>query len=296
MSLHVLGERFVEVDGRQARYVAAGHGDPIVLLHGLPACVLDWRTLRGPLSRLGHVLAVDLPGFGLTDPPPDGDLGAVAFARFVVRFLDAVGETRPAMVVGHSNGGAVAQVLAVEHPARVRRLVLLGSVGWPAPVAAMSLLRSRAIRTAILGAYRAAPRALLRTVLRQVLHRNYADPTQIDDEMIRWAEALIADRPALERVLQAAAAMDPALHRRVAPRIQVPTLLVHGARDRMVPPAVADNLRRAIPGARLVLLRGGSHMIHVERAAEIAALVEEFAGAAPATATAGEKQGLGAGG
>jgi len=111
--------------------------------------------------------------------------------------------------------------------------------------------------------------------------------------MIRWAEALIADRPALERVLRAAAAMDPALQRRVAPLIQVPTLLIHGARDRMVPPAVAENLRRAIPAARLVLLPGGSHMIHVERAAEIAGHVEAFAGAAPGTAA--DEQELGAG-
>jgi len=277
MSLHVLGERFLTIGDQRVRYVVSGHGDPILLLHGLPACVLDWRALRAPLARLGRVIAVDLAGFGLTDPSPDGDVSAPGLARFTARFLDALGEERPALLVGHSNGGAVAQVLAAEEPARVRGLVLVGSIGFPLPVASIPLLRSATVRQTILGAYHALPRPLLRALLRQILERNYVEQNYME-EHFRWAEALIRDPGALERVLRCAASMNADLHKRIAPQIPVPTLIVHGENDRMVPPAVAENLRRAIPRARLVLVRGGSHMIHVEQAPAVAALVEEFAG------------------
>jgi pimeloyl-ACP methyl ester carboxylesterase len=117
----------VTVQGLRTRYLDQGEGPPALLLHGasLGSSADVWRRNLGPLAARGvRVIAYDQPGFGLTDDPPDWDLGFRTF--FTLAFMDALGLDR-ASLVGHSQAGAMAVRLALTNPDRVSGVVVLGT-------------------------------------------------------------------------------------------------------------------------------------------------------------------------
>jgi len=137
----------IEVAGRPAAYGEAGSGPPVVFLHGWG---LNHRVYKRSLARLAaggvRVLAPALPGFGGTAGLEADAWTLPGFAAWVASFLDAVGTTEPAVVVGHSFGGGVGIVLAHEHPRRVRGLVLVNSIGASAWAQRGTRLRTMAQR------------------------------------------------------------------------------------------------------------------------------------------------------
>ncbi len=120
-------ERNIEVDGLPIRYVTAGTGPPLVLLHGAGDNALDWRWVMPDLATAHRVYAPDLPG-SPNSVRPFANYSPAFFERFVAGFLDALGIERAAMV-GNSLGGLVALRLAFSEPARVTALVLVDSAG-----------------------------------------------------------------------------------------------------------------------------------------------------------------------
>ena len=120
-------EHNVEIDGLPIRYLAAGEGPPLVLLHGAGDNSLDWRWVLPALARMHRVYAPDLPGSPDSARPP-ADYSSAFFERFVAAFVDALGVGR-ATFVGNSLGGLIALRLALSEPARVGALVLVDSAG-----------------------------------------------------------------------------------------------------------------------------------------------------------------------
>lgn len=121
-----VAEHRITVDGTDTRYLTAGAGRPVLLVHGEGSVAEEWYDVLERLSGDYRVVAVDLPGYGYTEPIPDAS--ARALAAFVWRFAGAAGLERP-VLVGHSLGGAVATHAALAHPDRVPGLVLIGSGG-----------------------------------------------------------------------------------------------------------------------------------------------------------------------
>src|SRR4028119_1549430 len=119
----VVEEHNVEIDGLTIRYLAAGEGPPLVLLHGAGDNSLDWRWVLRALARKHRVYAPDLPGSPDSASPP-ADYSPAFFERFAAGFLDVLGIGR-ATLVGNSLGGLIALRLALSEPARVRALVLV---------------------------------------------------------------------------------------------------------------------------------------------------------------------------
>ena len=117
----------VEIDGLPIRYLAAGEGPPLVLLHGAGDNSLDWRWVILDLAATHRVYAPDLPG-SPDSARPDAAYSPAFFERFAVGFLDALGIGR-ATFVGNSLGGLVALRFALSEPARVTALVLVDSAG-----------------------------------------------------------------------------------------------------------------------------------------------------------------------
>lgn len=138
----------VEVDGRRVSYASGGRGLPVLFLHGWG---LDHETYRRSLHRLTargcRVIAPSLPGFGRSDELPVARRTLAGYARWVPRFLDAVGADEPMVVLGHSFGGGVATRFAYDCPDGVRYLVVLNSVGSPRASAAAGV----AARSPLLG-------------------------------------------------------------------------------------------------------------------------------------------------
>ncbi|MDP9072621.1 MAG: alpha/beta hydrolase [Actinomycetota bacterium] len=135
--------RRTTVDDRDAQYGVAGDGLTVLFLHGW---ALGSHSYKRALKRLVHlgcrVYAPALPGFGGSAELPSPELSFAGYADWVAGFLDAVGVAEPVFVVGHSFGGGVAIKLAHDHPARVRYLVLINSVGGTTWSAAGSVMRS----------------------------------------------------------------------------------------------------------------------------------------------------------
>nr|AAG17130.1 hypothetical CdoFa [Comamonas sp. JS765] len=119
--------------GIRTNYHDVGSGDPVLLIHGSGPGVsawANWRLVMPALSERARVIAPDMAGFGFSERPEGFAYGMDAWVRQAVGLLDALGIAR-ADLVGNSFGGGLALALAIRHPERVRRLVLMGSVGVP---------------------------------------------------------------------------------------------------------------------------------------------------------------------
>src|SRR5207247_5392242 len=162
--------RYLPVDGTRIRYLDTGHGPPVVFLHGLGASMYAWRKNLAAVAAAGfRVIAFDNRGFGLSDKPP-APYDNAACARLAIAFMDSLG-LPDAVLVGHSMGGAIAAEVAIEHPQRVRGLVLVGSAGlgtrepllfrlvrWPVLGPAVLAFRGRGLTARLLTATYYEPR------------------------------------------------------------------------------------------------------------------------------------------
>src|SRR5204863_3524252 len=120
-------DRFVTVDGRKARYLEEGSGMPAILLHGSSlgsSADVFRRNLRALGAKGIRAIAVDLPGFGKSETSED--LSGAYRRTFILRFMDALG-LKKAALIGHSSSGAPAVTIALEHPERVSHLMILGT-------------------------------------------------------------------------------------------------------------------------------------------------------------------------
>ena len=126
----------IVASGIRTNYHDAGHDNPVMLIHGSGPGVSAWANWRLVLPRLAEhrrVIAPDLVGFGFTERPPGIRYDLNGWVSQAVGLLDSLG-IEQADLVGNSFGGAVALALAIRHPRRVRRLVLMGSVGVSFPL------------------------------------------------------------------------------------------------------------------------------------------------------------------
>jgi pimeloyl-ACP methyl ester carboxylesterase len=269
--------RYESIDGLRVRYVRAGAGPPVVLIHGLGSSIYTWKDTLPALARDHDVVALDLPGFGGSEMPPD--LSGAIYPRIVMGLLDRLGVTR-ASVVGHSLGGAVAVLVAGSQPERVDRLVLLDAAGFHlAPADRPWLLKLLASDAGAVLVRLPRKRFFVTLALRQVFH----DDTKVTDERVEEYLAP-AERPGATEALRSLLAprgvgaftsFDD-----VAKRVRAPTLVVWGREDAWAPVADAARFTAAIPGARSVVFDACGHMPQEELPAETSRLVSGFLGGA----------------
>lgn len=263
---------FVEVEGLRLRYVRAGQGPPVLLLHGLASSIYSWSEVMPTLARGHDVVALDLPGFGQSDQPRD--LGVWQLVAAVVGAMDRLGLER-ASLVGNSLGGAVAAAVAARHPERVERLVLIDSAGFNFEAEQ----RPKALRLA--GRIPAPLLELLpvrRPLLRAVLESVFLDQAKVTDERVEeyLAPLLRSGSARTIQSLLATRAEDVAAFPELLSRVRSPTLILWGKEDRLVPVGHADLFGTAIKGSRTIVLRRCGHMPQEERPLETQALVASF--------------------
>ena len=263
---------------------------PLVLVHGLGGSHLDWVLVAPALAAQRRVLALDLPGFGLT--PAAGRLATVqSSAALLGRFVREVAGA-PAVLVGNSMGGTVAMLQARADPDTVAGLVLIdapvpvpGSWRWPDLRLAADFALYATPGAGELYLWSARWRMTPRQQVRRVLELCFADPRRASPGVIAAGVALAELRrgvPGTEQAfLQAARSLGtlvgwPGLYRAVAGALDAPVLLMHGEQDRLVPVAAARRAAAAHPGWATVLLPGIGHTPQLEAPGPVAAAISRW--------------------
>ncbi len=248
---------------------ADGRGDPVVFVHGLLASSATWQEVLVPASCGRPAIAVDLPGFGCSDRPRPFDYTVGGEANALLDFLDARGIER-ALLVGNSLGGAAVMLIAVNHPERVTAVVLAApatpemAIPWPLQILRAPLLGESAMAL--------ANRPIVAYGLR---HRLFAGAGRVADRFIddAWFPLTV---PGTRQAALAAIRSDPRRFVGLEDRLRVPTLIVWGREDRLIPVRDAERLSGRIAGARLVVLPEAGHLPQREQPEAFARAVAEF--------------------
>ena len=266
------------IHGHDVGYRRCGAGEVVLLIHGLAGSSHTWRSVQPRLAEGFDVIAPDLLGHG-ESAKPMGDYSLGAFASGMRDLLGALG-VESATIVGHSFGGGVAMQLAYQHPELCDRLVLVGSGGLGREVS--WLLRS----VTLPGAEQLMPFVFPRFVadrgndLGRVLSGFGLRAPRLG-EMWRSYSSLAGapNRKAFVRTIrnviepggQTVSALD-----RLYLAAHVPTLVVWGDRDDIIPVSHAYVAHEAIPGSRLEILEGIGHFPHVEAPEQFLEVVRDF--------------------
>jgi pimeloyl-ACP methyl ester carboxylesterase len=266
---------FIDVAGMKVHVRDEGVRDdpvPIILLHGTSASLHTWDGWVRSLEGERRVLRVDLPGFGLTGPAPDGDYTIEAYVRFMGAFLDHFA-IRNCIIAGNSFGGWVAWETALAQPGRVDALILVDSAGYTLRSQSVPL-GFRIARIPVLNRLvgNMLPRALIEASVQSV----YGDPARVTPGLVdRYYEITLREgnRAALvQRFAQAAAGIDEARIRQV----DVPTLILWGGRDHLIPLEYGKRFNRDIAGSSIVVFDDLGHVPQEEDPARTAAAARTF--------------------
>ncbi len=267
-----LQPQFETVDGHRLRFVRAGAGPAVVLVHGFGSSLDTWRDVLPGLATDHEVVALDLPGFGESDRP--ADLAADELPRAVLGLMDRLRVTRAALV-GSSMGGATVVLVAAQQPDRASALVLidsagfeLGPSGWP------GLLRIATSRLGGLLARLPGQRLFVARALHEVFH----DPRLVTPERLAPYLAAAGRPGTFEAWRSLRLSLDgrPGLVREALGRIRAPALVVWGRDDAWLPVSDADRFAAAIAGARRELIEGSGHLPQEERPRELLRLLRSF--------------------
>lgn len=259
--------QFVTLGGRIVHLRDEGPRDdprPIVLLHGTSDSLHTWEGWARALRGTRRVVRFDMRGFGLTGPAPDHDYRMAAYVADARAALDAL-EIRHCILGGNSLGGEVAWRTALADPSRVDALVLVDAAGYPFAATSVPI------------GFRAARMPVLRSLMRWITPRSvvsssvrnvFGDPARVTDALVdRFYELTLREgnRDALvERFAQSAPGEDAQRIR----AIHVPTLILWGERDRLIPVSRGEQFHRDIAGSTLVVLPGLGHVPQEEDPAQ----------------------------
>jgi len=242
-----------------------------VLLHGTSASLHTWDGWVKGLGPTHRVIRFDLPAFGLTGPQPQNDYSIAAYVRVVQGVVDKLG-VQKFVVAGNSLGGQIAWATALAMPQRVSKLVLVDSAGYP--------LQS----TSVPIGFRIARTPGLRVVMEHVLPRGvvdssvrnvYGDPSKVTKELVdRYYELTLraGNRQALAYRMDQRMSGDEARIK----TLNVPTLILWGAKDHLIPVDTARRFAADIKGSRLVVFDALGHVPHEEDATQTVQAFKAF--------------------
>ncbi len=261
------------VNGINIQYYVEGKGTTLVLISGLGYPAWQWRRMLPFLTRHLQVITFDNRGVGETDKPV-GPYTAGLLAADTAGLLDALG-IESAVVMGHSMGGFIAQELALSFPSKVSKLVLSSTnFGGPhhAPVTPEAML--------VLSDMTSDPLTRFKNGLVVSTAPGFADlHPEIIREWLEWRISNPLDVGGYQAQMAIGLALIPAeaSFENKLPDIKVPTLILFGAYDKVVPPANADLLASKIPGSKVVILPDAGHFFPMEVPEAASQVVIDFA-------------------
>jgi pimeloyl-ACP methyl ester carboxylesterase len=267
--------RRVELPGAEVNYVELGEGEPLLFIHGLAGCWRNWLETLPHFAASHRAIALDLPGFG-DSPMPSWEISMSNYGRMLHDFCEKLGIERVAALVGNSLGGFVATEAAIERPRRFRRLVLVSAAGisFAEAKGRRPTAMARTIKAAaplIAGerpVWYARPRGKW-VAFGRVMQK----PWRLRAELLREQMRPGLASPGLVAATAATIGYDT---RARLTEIEIPTLVVWGLNDHIVPVEAAVGYHRLIPHSRLEIFEGTGHVPQLERPARFNALLDEF--------------------
>jgi pimeloyl-ACP methyl ester carboxylesterase len=271
------GSRFVKIMGTDVHYVDEGSGELIVMIHGFASSLHTWNRVVDELRREYRVIRLDLPPFGVTGPLRSGSgeietMNLPTYRRFIDTFLQALGISR-ATFIGNSLGGLIAWDYAVRHREAVERLVLIDSAGFPMKLPIyIALFNSALVRVS-------SPWLLPEVIVKSAVRNVYGDPRKIDAVTLRrYVEFFHGEdtRTAIGKMVPTLDFKD--VDTDVLKTLDVPALVLWGAKDRWIPTAHAAEFASRIPGAKSVMYPGLGHIPMEEAPERVMADLRAFLG------------------
>jgi pimeloyl-ACP methyl ester carboxylesterase len=279
MSATVARRHFLSLHGQRIAYLEAGEGPPLLLIHGIAEAAWAWEAIIPMLARTHRVIAPDLLGHGRSAKPRgDYSLGNQAT---LVRDLMITLDIERASLVGHSLGGGITMQFAYQYPERCERMVLvasgglgqdvtfvLRSLGLPGADLVAPLVLSATTRDALRGIGRWLGRRGLKSGAGQrAMWRSYDGLT---DPPTR-AAFIATVRAVVDKRGQRVSAIE-----RLYLAETMPTMLLWGEKDRIIPASHAVAAHEAMPGSRLEIVEGAGHFVALEQPDRVAELILDF--------------------
>ena len=254
---------FINIDGLTLHVRDEGPKSdttPIVLVHGTGASLHTWDGWVTGLKGERRIIRFDLPGFGLTGPEPQNDYTIEKYTDYLVKLLNHL-DIEHAIVAGNSLGGYIGWATAVRYPEKVSQLVLIDASGYPYNAESVPIafkLSQNKFAKFFLKDF--IPKFIVRSSVENV----YGDPSLVSDELVnRYYELALREgnRAAIsERFVQT----QPGKLRHELNTLSVPTLLIWGGKDKLIPLEMGKQFERDIPNSTLVVFDDLGHVPHEE--------------------------------
>ncbi len=241
----------------------------IILLHGFGSSLHTFEPWAEALKQDYRVVRLDLPGSGLSPPDPTGDYTDTRSIALILVLMDQLGIAKTTLI-GNSIGGRIAWNMAVDHPERVSKLVLISPDGFASPGFAYG---EAADVPAVMKAMRFT---LPKSAIRPNLAASYGDPKRLNEATVkRYHDLMLAPggRAALLARMEQTVLTDPATR---LPQIKAPVLLIWGRKDRLIPFSNSADYTKLLPDSRLAAFKDLGHVPMEEDPAQSLAPLREF--------------------
>lgn len=264
--------KFADVGGVRIHYQEKGSGVPIVLIHGFASSVYTWKDEFDVLAQKYHVIAVDLKGFGFS-AKPDGDYTRHAQGELVAALLDQL-KIDKAWIVGNSMGGETAINVALSHPDKVLGLVLIDSSG--VKVAGASSLSPWYLQIPAVGRLLTALAMTSDGLVRKGLETSFYDDSKISDDRVAFYYQPLRTSGGQLAVTRAKAQFEMLPIEDKLSTISVPTLIIWGAEDELIPLEAGKKMNSLIKGSKLVVIEKCGHVPQEEKPESVIKEIENF--------------------
>ena len=264
-----MNERWINLNGIKVRYLESGVGKKkhILFIHGLGSASDRWMKIPDALSSDFHSMAIDLPGFGESDKPSSVDYTIDQFRKFVISFLrETSSPNEKTTLIGHSLGGYIASEIAIQNQDHVKQLVLIDSSGMlnqPTP---------------ILNEYLNAAMNPTKDNVRKAFEKMVADPSRIPSQLVDGFIRRINmpnAKNAFRSTLTNSATTQIGLER--LPQInKIPTLILWGAYDKVIPLDHSKLFNDAINDAQLEIIDDAGHAPFAEKPDQVTEILKNF--------------------